>query len=278
MAVPFAHSPEFQRLVAGAADVELARVALEFAADAYPGLNIEAYLERIQALAARVRERYPPGAKVRDILGQINWVLFVEEELRGNGEDFSDPRNSYLNEVLDRRLGIPISLSAVYWAVADHLELGMAGVNLPLHFMLRVEEEGQTWFVDPFHAGAVYTRENCQRLLSKIAGQPIELTDALLQPCSLEVVVSRMLRNLKTVYLNKQDLASVLPIQRRLTALNSNSPDELRDLAIVCIQTEHHGEAIDPLEAYVSLSPLPDDVEKMRELLEVVLRQVARWN
>ena len=135
-------------------------------------------------------------------------------------------------------------------------------MNLPLHFMLRVEEEGQTWFVDPFHGGAVYTRENCQRVLSEIAGKPHGAHRCVTEPCSLAVVVSRMLRNLKTVYLNKQDLASVLPVQRRLTALNSNSPDELRDLAVVCIQTEHHGEAIDPLEAYLSLSPPPDDVRK----------------
>jgi regulator of sirC expression with transglutaminase-like and TPR domain len=278
MSAPFADSPEFQRLVAGAANIQLARVALEFAADAYPGLDIEAYLDRIATMAERVRERCTRGAKVRDVLGQINWVLFVEEELKGNSEDYADPRNSYLNEVLDRRLGIPISLSAVYWSVAELAGLDLAGANLPLHFMLRVEEEGTTWFVDPFHGGAVYSRENCERVLTEIAGKPLALNDSVTEPCSPAVVVSRMLRNLKAVYLNKQDLGSMLPVQRRLTALNPHSPDELRDLAVVCIQTEHHGEAIDPLTAYLSLTPPPDDVEKMEDLLEIVRRQVARWN
>jgi regulator of sirC expression with transglutaminase-like and TPR domain len=276
--VPFAHSPEFQRLVAGARDVQLARVALEFAVDAYPGLDVETYLERIKQLAGRVRERCATGAKVREILGQINWVLYVEEELRGNDEGYGDPRNSYLNEVLDRRLGIPISLSVVYWSVAEQLGVAMAGVNLPLHFMLRVDEAGQTRFVDPFHAGAVYSREKCERVLGEIAGKPIELTESMTAPCSLAVVVSRMLRNLKAVYLNTEDLASLLPVQRRLTALNPGSPGELRDLAIVCVQTEHHGEAIDPLETYLGQSPSPDDVPELRQLLEVVRRQVARWN
>jgi regulator of sirC expression with transglutaminase-like and TPR domain len=275
---PFAHSPEFQRLVAGAVDVQIARVALEFAADAYPGLDVEAYLARIERLAARVRDRFAAGAKARDILGQINWVLYVEEELRGNDEDYKDPRNSYLNEVLDRKLGIPISLSAVYWAVAEQVGLEMAGVNLPLHFMLRVEEGGQAWFVDAFNGGAVYNRENCQRVLSGIAGKAMELTEAETAACSPAAVVTRMLRNLKAVYGSKHDLASLLPVQRRLAALNPDLPDELRELAMVCVKTEHNGEAIDHLKSYLSLTPPPEYAEEMHALLDAVQRQLARWN
>ena len=101
----FPDSPEFGRLVAGAPDVHLARVALEIARDAHPALDIESYLEKIQRLADRTRDRCRPGSKVRDILGQLNWVLFVEAGLRANEDDYYDPRNSYLNEVLDRGSG-----------------------------------------------------------------------------------------------------------------------------------------------------------------------------
>ena len=169
MSLAFADSPEFRRLIKGATDVRLDRIALEIVRDAYPDLDVEAYVSRIEVLAERVRARYQHDAKVRDILGQINWVLYVEEEMRGNEDDYNDPRNSYLNDVLDRKLGIPISLCAVYWAIADHLGLPMAGVNLPLHFMLRVEEDERTWFVDPYHAGAVYTRRTCEQVLAGIA-------------------------------------------------------------------------------------------------------------
>src|ERR1700690_482855 len=117
----FTDSPEFQRLVAGANQVHLARIALEIARDAHPDLDIESYLQRIEELADRARERCRPGSRVREILGQINWVLFVEVGLRANEEDYYDPRNSYLSDVLDRGLGIPISLSVVYWAVAERL-------------------------------------------------------------------------------------------------------------------------------------------------------------
>ena len=150
--------PSFNVCSPGNDQVDLARIALEIGRDAYPEIDIEAYLERIHHLADRARSRFKPGSSVREILGQINWVLFVEEEFRGNQEDYYDPRNSYLNEVLDRGLGIPITLSLVYRAIAERLGLAMAGVDLPLHFMLRVDDGDQTCFVDPFHGGAVYDR------------------------------------------------------------------------------------------------------------------------
>jgi regulator of sirC expression with transglutaminase-like and TPR domain len=275
---PFADSPEFQRLVQGADHVQLARIALEIARDAYPDLDVEAYLKKIEQLATRASSRFRPGAKVRDIIGQINWVLYVEEGIGGNWEEYYDPRNSYLNEVLDRRLGIPISLSVVYWTVAEHLGLSMAGVNLPAHFMLRVDDEEHTWFVDPFHAGAIYTRKRCEQRLSEIAQQPVVLTDSLAAPCSIAVVVSRILKNLKAIYWNTQDVASILPIQHRLVALNRNAPLELRDLGVLCVQAEHLGEAIDPLEAYLQTGPPSDDAREVRVLLDVVRRHVARWN
>jgi len=278
VALSFPDSPEFVRLVAGDGNVQLARIALEIARDAYPGLEIEAYLGRIQELAERIRARCRPRAKVRDILGQINWVLFVEEEIRANREDYYDPRNSYLNEVLDRRLGIPISLSVLYWVVAERVGLSMAGVNLPLHFMLRVEEEGQTWFVDAFLAGAIYNRSHCQRKLSEIAERPVVLTDSLIAPCSIQVVVTRMLRNLKAIYAKSQDFSSLLPVQRRLTFLNMEEPVELRDLGILCAQTHRLGEAVDPLQEYLDMDPQGDDAQEIRNLLKFIRRQLAEWN
>jgi regulator of sirC expression with transglutaminase-like and TPR domain len=275
---PFAHSPEFQRLVMGRNPVHLARIALEIAGDAYPDLDIESYLRRIEELAERVRSRCSPAAKVRDVLGQINWVLFVEEELRGNPEDYYDPRNSYLNEVLDRRLGIPISLSVVYASVAEQVGLSLAGVNLPAHFMLRVEEGEQTWFVDPFHSGAVLSHAMCEQRLSEILQKPISLTDSQTAACSIEVVVTRMLRNLKAIYLRLGDLPAALPVQRRLAALNRLDPDELRDLGVLCIRADHPGEAIDPLQAYLVTDPPPAEAEEIRALLEVARHRVAESN
>jgi regulator of sirC expression with transglutaminase-like and TPR domain len=275
---PFADSPEFRRLAAGEHPVNLARIALEIAGDAYAGLETEDYLARLAELAERVRPRCPRGAGVRDILGQINWVLFVEEELRGNREEYYDPRNSYLNEVLDRRLGIPISLSVVYWAVAEPLGLSVAGVNFPSHFMLRVEDKGRTWFVDPFHSGAVMSREMCRRRLAEILQQPVELDDAMVAPCSAATVVTRLLRNLKTIYLRAEDLPSVLPVQRRLVALNPQDGQEVRDLGVIGLKAERPGEAIDALQAFLAAAPKDDRAPEIAKLLDAARRQLAEWN
>ena len=179
----FGDSPEFHPAAGGNSQVNLARVALEIGRDAYPQIHIEAYLERIQHLANRARGRFKPGSSIWEIVKQINWVLFVEEEFRGNKEDYYDPRNSYLNEVLDRGLGIPITLSLVYWRMAERLGLAMSGVDLPLHFMLRIEDQGQPWFVDPFHGGVLYDRKGCEQRLSQIAEQEVTLPDAAIEPC-----------------------------------------------------------------------------------------------
>ncbi len=275
---PFADSPEFRRLAAGERPVNLARIALEIAADAYPSLDVEAYLARIGELTERVRPRCPRGASVRDILGQINWVLFVEEELRGNHEDYYDPRNSYLNDVLDRRLGIPISLSVLYWAVSEPLGLKVAGANLPAHFMLRVEDGERTWFVDPFHSGAVMSREICRRRLSEILQQPVELDDAMAAPCSVATIVTRMLRNLKAIHLRGEDLASALPVQRRLAALNPQDADEVRDLGVLCLRAERPGEAVGPLQGYLTARPSDPRAPEIAAILATARRRLAEWN
>jgi regulator of sirC expression with transglutaminase-like and TPR domain len=274
----FSGSPEFQRLITGGGPVHLARIALEIAQDAYPELDLDFYLQRIAELTERVRARCAPGAKVRDVLGQINWVLFVEEELRGNREDYYDPRNSYLNEVLDRRLGIPISLSVLYWAVAEPLGLLVAGVNLPAHFMLRVHDGERFWLVDPFHGGDVLDRSSCERRLAGILHHPVALLDSTLAACSIPVLVTRMLRNLKAIYVGREDVLSALPVQRRLAALNQQDADELRDLAMFCIQADRPGEALDPLQAYLDTVPPFAQAPQIRALYDVVRSRLAQWN
>lgn len=276
---PFAASPEFLRLIRDEDEPDLTLLALEVARDAYPTLDSSAYLGRIDALADRVRDRCPQGAKPRHILGQINWVLFVEEKFRGNTEDYYDARNSYLNQVLDRRVGIPISLSLVYLAVADRLGLAMAGVNLPAHFVVRAGQGPGAIFVDPFHAGKLLDRRGCEALVAEVMGRPsVDLPDATLAPCPVRVVVARMLRNLKASYLREHEFASALPVLRRLVALEKGDPVERRDLGVSCLHAGRAGEALDHLTAYLDARPKADDAEDVAALLKVARRDVAAWN
>ena len=275
---PFADSPEFLRLVRGEFQIDLARIALEIAVDAYPAIDIESYLDRIQALSARVRQRCSADAKPRAILGQINWVLFVEENFQGNEAEYYDPGNSYLNEVLDRKKGIPISLSVLYAAVAAPLGLILSGVALPAHFMLQVVDAHPTLFVDAFHSGALLDRAGCARQISLAVGETIDLTDDQIVPCHPSVTIARMLRNLKSIYLQQDDFVEALAVARRLAAVEPSNLDETRDWGLLAYQTGRPGEAIRPLSRYYELRPNAEDAARVAELLLAARREVAQSN
>lgn len=267
----------FARLLRGESQIDLARVNLEIAADAYPGLDPEPWLAQVEALAKRVAARCAAGAPWKARLSQINWVLFVEESFRGNHEHYDDPRNSYLNEVLERRLGLPISLAVLYHAVARRVGLPLRGVNFPAHFLLRHPDE--ELFVDPFHEGQLFGIEGCRERYRKLTGaSPESLDPATLEPCDDPAIVARMLRNLKASYLRRGELESAVPVLRRLAALCTDEPTERRDLGIVLLHTDRPGGAIDPLSAYLSACPDAPDSAPVRELLSRARRELAERN
>ncbi len=217
------------------------------------------------------------GSQATQNSGADQLGVFVEEGYEGNRENYFDPRNSYLNEVIDRKTGIPISLSILYASLAERLGVVLEGVNLPAHFMLRLDESHQPLFIDPFHAGEFLDWQGCEGRLSNLANHPVTLSETQAAPCPPRLIVSRMLRNLKAIYLGTSDFASALSVQRRLAAA-SDEPEEQRDLGMICLQLDRPGEAIDPLQAYLSAFPQADDVEPVTALLSAARRQVARWN
>ena len=275
---PFSDSPEFQRLLRGDEAVDLVLINLELARDAYPDLEAGACLAAIDAIAERVRPHCAGDASATRVIGAINRALFVEDDYRGNTDDYFDPRNSYLHEVVERRLGIPISLAILYAAIASRLGLRLDGVNTPLHFLLRVTDEEPALFVDPFHAGNLLDRSGCEQLLSELSGQPVRLGFEHFTPCNRSTVVARMLRNLKRIYLERKEFTLALPVVRRLAALNRQDLLEQRDWGLTALQAQHPGEAIDPLKRYVTEAAPGPDVDHARAFLQEARRAVALWN
>lgn len=269
-------SPEFGRVMAGDPRPDLARVALEIASDFYPDLDVDAHLGCIDELASRVRLRCCEGSHPLRVLGQLNWVLFIEDGFAGNAEDYFDPRNSFLNEVLDRKTGIPISLSILYRALAERLGVDLSPVNSPAHFLLRLDEE-QTTFIDPFHCGDLLDLDACRRRIAELTGRPGPIPDEKLAPSKPRTVVARMLRNLKAVYVGREDFDSAYIVQRRLAAV-AEDPLERRDLGMLCLQLDRPGEAIDPLAAYLKSRPEAADAEAVEALLSGARSMVAQWN
>ena len=275
---PFARDDEFRRLIQGDEDVDLVRVNLEIARDAHPDLDRTDVLERIEALADRVRDRCSPGSGARAMIGQINWVMFVEEGFRGNTDDYFDPANSYLGEVVDRKLGLPITLSILYREVARQVGLGLACVNLPMHFALKIAGRDEPLFVDPFHEGRLLDLPACERFLGELAGREVRLSAEECSGCDASVTVARMLRNLKAIYLERKDYASALPVVRRLAALRRDDLLEQRDWGMVSLQADHPGEALGPLARYVEARPTAPDAQAVGSLLKSARREVAIRN
>ncbi|WP_235905209.1 SirB1 family protein [Tautonia marina] len=261
-------SPEFLQLLNGNPNADLVRIALEIARDACPGLEFGPYLQQLDQLAERVRFRIPEDAPTRLLLQQINWVLYVEEGFTGNDSNYFDPNNSYLNEVLDRRTGIPISLGVLYRGVAERLGLPLHGVNLPAHFVLRADQESvEPVFIDPFHGGRLLDRDACQNLVASRSGAAVELTEEQFRPMSTAEVVARMLRNLRALHLQSGDAVLAFAVLKRLVALEPMEGAYRRDLGIVALGLDRLDEGIEQLSAYLEQEQQATDAGRIRSLI-----------
>jgi regulator of sirC expression with transglutaminase-like and TPR domain len=183
---------------------ELAEAALLFAAGEYPDLDVAAYLQKLDDLAEECRsaiETY--GLEGPRAAARLCRYLFELAGYLGNREEYADPRNSYLNEVLDRKLGLPITLSVVAISVGRRLGIPLEGVGMPGHFLLR-SPEGEVYF-DPFAGGHPVTAEECRERLEAIYGDRLPWSDAYLEPVSRRQILIRMLNNLKLSYLQRND-------------------------------------------------------------------------
>lgn len=258
----------FAQAIAGPDEhVDLARAALLIAAEEYPQLAVEPYLRRLDALAERVRDRLSNEAAPLIVLQELNRVLFQDEALRGNQEAYYDPRNSFLNDVLDRRLGIPITLSVIQLEVGWRLGLPLAGVGFPGHFLVRFEGETTTLLVDPFDAGRIRFRDEAQALLDRSYGGTVRLKPEFMEPATRREILTRMLRNLKGIYLNTQDDRRALSVIERLLILQPDAAQELRDRGIMLARIGHFDEAIEQLERYLDLVPGADDAMRVKDYI-----------
>src|SRR5262245_64167 len=181
------------------APLDVAELALHLARDEYPDLDVEAYLSELRALAHEA-QRFVRGEFEARVHGLCRY-LFHDVGLRGNVQDYYDPRNSYLNQVLDRRTGIPISLSAVCMAVGRRVGLNVLGIGLPGHFIVKVVEDGREILLDPFHGGRRLTVDDCAILVQQVTGQEFQPTPENLRPLPLGLMAQRVLGNLKGIYL-----------------------------------------------------------------------------
>ena len=258
-------------------NIDLIRSALVIARTQYPDLDIEEYAARIERMARGV------AAMALDVdsgaLSALNTVIFEQTNLRGNREDYYDPRNSFLNDVLDRGLGIPITLSIIYMEVARRVGVPLCGVGMPGHFLLKYYgEDGSERLIDCFNRGDIVSRQDCQSRLDEIYSGEMKLRPEFLHPISRRQILTRMLNNLKTVYLATRNFHKALPIADLILVIYPQSAEDLKQRALLRYSMGLHGLAGEDLEGYLKMSPNASDSEEVRQMSLSVRRMMALRN
>jgi regulator of sirC expression with transglutaminase-like and TPR domain len=256
--------------------LDLGRAALAIARIEHPALSVERELGRLDTLAAR-----STAAETRDPqqgLGRLLSFLFEHEGFRGNAEAYYDPRNSCLNDVLDRKLGIPITLSILTMEVGRRVGIDVEGVSLPGHFIVSVNLGGRPIFLDPFNGGAVLTPAQAAEVASKAVGRPVKLADAHWAPCGKRQILVRMLRNLKGIYARSEDWPRALAVVDRLLVLDADSPVHLRDRGTVLVRMRRLYEGAAAWERYLTRFPTAQDADGFREELRKVRQKLGSLN
>jgi regulator of sirC expression with transglutaminase-like and TPR domain len=252
-----------QLLRAPDGELDLGLAALLIAQEEYPELDVEACLRQLDALGRQARERIRPGMTPPDVVGALGRLLAEEEGFRGHEDDYYDPRNSFLNDVLERRVGIPITLSVLYVEVARRAGVPAEGVGFPAHFLARFEEV----VFDPFHGGRVLTHDDCAAMLEAMSGGSIPFTADLLQPTPGRQIAVRMLNNLKHIYLNARYYRKAIGIMDRLLLVSPDAADELRDRGAVYTELKQYAAAREDFQAYLRKVPGAADRNAVRQAL-----------
>jgi regulator of sirC expression with transglutaminase-like and TPR domain len=246
--------------------IDLARSALLIAAEEYPGLDVARYLARLDELAREVAPRLREARSAAERVAVLNRFLFAEQRFAGNREHYEDPRNSFLNEVLDRCAGIPITLSLVYIEVARRAGVDADGIGFPGHFLVKHGRRDGI-VVDPF-GGTVLTHAECQSRLAAVLGAGARLEPALhLRAATPREILVRLLGNLKLIYLRAADFGRALACCERILLVAPDAPLELRDRGLVFERLECFGAAAADLERFLALAPDDESAAAVRERL-----------
>lgn len=258
--------------------IPLARGALLIASEEYPGLDIEHYLDRIAELAREAEPLVRAGDNTVEQVQLLSEFLFVQKGFEGNRDAFGDSRNSFLNEVIDRRLGIPITLSVIYLEVGRRLGLNLHGVSFPAHFLVKAVDDRGELIIDPFNGGAIIGLDEIRARLAQIYGQPVEVHPAMLKAVGARSILTRMLRNLKGIYASGADWPRTLAALDRILILDPRAPDEILERAALYERMECFSAALGDFQSLLSIAPDHPHADGARESVVRLMRQVARIN
>jgi regulator of sirC expression with transglutaminase-like and TPR domain len=259
--------------------IDLIRSALTIARTEYPEVNVESYVARVDELARSAASRIADIGDPRDVIAALNHALFRDAGIQGDREAYYDPRNSFINEVLDRRLGIPITLALIYMEVGRRLGFPLFGVGMPGHFLLKhYDIDGSETIIDCFNGGDILSAQDCQRRLDEIYSGQMTLRPEFLFAVSRRQMLTRILNNLKTFYLSARNFRKALPIVDLLLVIYPRSPEDVKQRALLRYSLGQSRGAADDLEAYLKMSPEASDADEIRQTALSIRRMLALMN
>jgi regulator of sirC expression with transglutaminase-like and TPR domain len=259
-------------------EIELGRAALALARLEHPGLDEDRYVRQLREFAEQLRPKLSEDLDSKGIVGAVSRHLFENLGFCGNEGDYYDTRNSFLNEVIDRRTGIPITLSIVYLEVARHLDLPYFGIGLPGHFMVKYDDGRKRILVDPFNGGRTVRRNECQKWLREMVGRRVVLRERDFVAVEGSYIIRRMLNNLRDIYLNSRRYRKGLEILDMILVLSPGSPEEIKQRAWLHYELGQHQQARAELETYLTIRPEAEDVEDVQKWIMALKRTQARLN
>ena len=272
----------FAALVGSGVDderIDLLRAALTIACTEYPDLDVEGYVGRVDELAAMAKARISDPGDPSETIAALNYVLFEEAGLRGNKDDYYDPHNSFLNDVLDHGLGIPITLALLYMETGRRLGFPLFGVGLPGHFLLKhYDIDGRETLIDCFNGGNILSPGDCQRKLDEIYAGQMTLRPEFLFAVSRRQMLTRILNNLKGVYLTARNFRKALPIVDLILVIYPRSPEDVKQRAMLRYGLGQTKAAADDLEEYLKMSPDASDSDEIRQTALSLRRMLALMN
>ncbi len=247
-------------------DFDLALGALLIAATDDPNVDIEGSIANLDRMAEAAGSRVTADAGALQELNAVTDLLFGVIGFAGNRDDYYDPRNSYLNHVLERRLGIPITLSLLCMEVGRRAGVPILGIGMPGHFLIRHRRE-ENFFVDAFNGGLLLNRDECGALMREAAGDAVRLEKGHLSPVTPREILARVLRNLKAVYWDREDYDRCITTIGALMAVLPDRPEEQRDRGVVHLKAGNNQQSADDFAAYIEAAPNAADIETVRNAL-----------
>jgi regulator of sirC expression with transglutaminase-like and TPR domain len=260
--------------------IDLVRGDLLIAAEQYPALDIEGCERQLDELGETLRRRLRPDIGPTDAIRSLNRYMFDELGFHGAAEDYYDPRNSFLSDVLERRTGIPITLAIVYMKLGSRLRLPLAGVSFPGHFLVRCAVRDGTVVLDPYHKGISLSMADLQKRLVPMHGRELGRAEvaAMLAPAHPREILARLLRNLRGIYLHYRQLPEALTATSRILALMPDNAREWKERAGLHLALECFRAALGDFQRCLALAPEADDADAIRARIVELQQTCARLN